>query len=424
MKLERYDEAESAYRKAIELEGDCFVVWGHLGDLLGDCAGRAGEAEEAYRKAVELKPDYARAWAKLGRILDKEFHRGEDAERAYRKAIELEPESAWAWDHYGQLLQSRERYDEAEKAYLRAIELGGTYPPCPRIYLGDIYSANGREEDAEHQYRDAIEQHPECARAWAQLGKLLHEKLERYDEAEEAYRKAIELDKEVAAAWAGLGLLLDEKLERYDEAEKAYRKALEVEPENRLGLQKLTILLLTKLERPSEAMELAQKKLAQETEDARMRNSFAWAFYEHASLELLPDAERWAQEAVELKPENGNYRHTLASILCRLGKVQEAIEQGRKYLEDVAIVEKTVDDAIDLFVGLAARGVAKDALKILEGSASCEVLEPLIVGLRMYLGEDVQVATEIMEIGKDVAKRIEERRGRGGLKNIEYPGHK
>ncbi len=41
-------------------------------------------------------------------------------------------------------------------------------------------------------------------------------------------------------------------------------------------------------------------------------------------------------------------------------------------------------------------------------------MEPLVVGLRMCLGEDVQIATEIMEIGKDVVKRIEERREKGG----------
>ena len=33
-----------------------------------------------------------------------------------------------------------------------------------------------------------------------------------------------------------------------------------------------------------------------------------------------------------------------------------------------------------------------------------------MVGLQLYLGEQVKVATEIMEVGKDVVKRIEERR--------------
>ena len=43
-------------------------------------------------------------------------------------------------------------------------------------------------------------------------------------------------------------------------------------------------------------------------------------------------------------------------------------------------------------------------------SRSAEILEPLVVGLRMYVGEDVKAAAEIMEVGKDVVKRIEQRK--------------
>jgi len=412
-KLERYDEAEKAYRRAIELkDGKYAWGWAHLGLLLHEKLEWYDEAEKAYRKAIELDEKSAWGWAHLGLLLHEKLERYDEAEKAYRKAIELEPKVAWGHGKLGCLLHEKlERYDEAEKAYRKAIELDEK-SAWAWAHLGLLlHEKLERYDEAEKAYRKAIELDEKSVGGWAGLGLLLHEKLERYKEAEEAYRKGIELDEKYAGVWwAALGLLLDEKLGRYDDAEEAYRKALEVGPENRLVLQKLTILLLTKLERPSEAVELAQKNLAQEAEDAGMRNSFAWAFYQHGSLELLPEAEKWAHEAVELKPEDGYYRHTLASILCRLGKVQEALEQGRKYLEDTALVEKTVNEGIDLFVGLAARGVAKEALKILEESASCEVLEPLIVGLRMYLGEDVQVATEIMEIGKDVVKRIEEQR--------------
>ena len=37
-------------------------------------------------------------------------------------------------------------------------------------------------------------------------------------------------------------------------------------------------------------------------------------------------------------------------------------------------------------------------------------MEPLIVGLQLYLGEDVKSAVEIVEVGKDVVKRIEKKK--------------
>ena len=39
-----------------------------------------------------------------------------------------------------------------------------------------------------------------------------------------------------------------------------------------------------------------------------------------------------------------------------------------------------------------------------------EYLEPLIVGLQLYLGDDVKSAVEIVEVGKDVVKRIEKKK--------------
>jgi hypothetical protein len=64
-----------------------------------------------------------------------------------------------------------------------------------------------------------------------------------------------------------------------------------------------------------------------------------------------------------------------------------------------------------LMANLAARGYAEKALELLIQSPSAELLEPLIAGIRIYLGEEVRIATEILEVGKDVAERIRERSG-------------
>ena len=65
--------------------------------------------------------------------------------------------------------------------------------------------------------------------------------------------------------------------------------------------------------------------------------------------------------------------------------------------------------SLELFVELAASEHTKEALGILVNSPVQKHLEPLVVGLKLHMGEDVKTVTEILEIAKDVVKRIEER---------------
>ena len=74
-----------------------------------------------------------------------------------------------------------------------------------------------------------------------------------------------------------------------------------------------------------------------------------------------------------------------------------------------------MEDAIELFVELAASGHGKGALDILVNSEAEKHLEPLVVGLRQYIGEDVKTAPEIKEIAKDVVRRIAERKKLRGM---------
>jgi len=137
---------------------------------------------------------------------------------------------------------------------------------------------------------------------------------------------------------------------------------------------------------------------------------------ESAARMMLPRTEQWAKKAVSLSPENANAHHTLACILGALGKGSESLESTGRNILDTHLVENNIEDAIELFVELAASGLAKEALGILEHSDAERHLEPLVVGLKLYVGEDVKTAPEIREIAKDVVKRIEERKKLRGSK--------
>ena len=338
--------------------------------------GDVAEAEQAFRKATKVGPRYTPAWAHLGELLHTKLERHEEAEAAYRRALDLNPKVAPGWAMLGQLLHEKlERYEEAEESYRKALELD---PEVAWTWakLGQLlHEKLERYEEAEKSYRKAVEVDPKYLRAWVRLGLLLHEKLERYEEAEAAYRKAVEVDPKYAWAWGQLGLLLHEKLERYEEAEEAYRRAEE-------------------LAGPGSCFGLLAKLRLDRGEDF---NS------------VLRQAETSLREALVASDGSWELLYRLVTLLRLQGKWEEALKESVPLLDAASAQEDAVGTASDFLIEAASASHAKEALRTVTNSAGASALEPLIVGLRLFLGEKPRVAKEILEVGQDVAERIRAR---------------
>ena len=64
----RFEEAEAAYRRALELIPNSPAAWSNLGVLLA-CRKQEKEAEQSYRTAIDLDPDYRLAYFNLSYLL-------------------------------------------------------------------------------------------------------------------------------------------------------------------------------------------------------------------------------------------------------------------------------------------------------------------------------------------------------------------
>jgi Flp pilus assembly protein TadD/DNA-binding transcriptional ArsR family regulator len=122
----RYEEAEQAFRRAIELAPHEFFPRYNLGCLLQLRLKRFEEAERVYRRAIELGPHFAIAWNGLGVLLLDDLKRHEEAEQAFRRAIELDSQLVYPWSNLGRTLMERFSHREAAEALLRAFEIGPT----------------------------------------------------------------------------------------------------------------------------------------------------------------------------------------------------------------------------------------------------------------------------------------------------------
>jgi tetratricopeptide (TPR) repeat protein len=196
---------------------------------------------------------------------------------------------------------------------------------------------------------------------------------------------------------------------RIEEAEAAYRRAIELRPRSRYAYMGLIQCMLSRPGREADALEEARRFGGMAGHSASDFSMLASTLARGTSSECKATAETWAREAVRAEPGVAWHEMVLAMATGNNGKWDEAIEHASLSLADPEWAKLMVSEVIDLGVAIAAAGHARDMLKALEESKSAAIVESLIVGLQLFLGEKVNVAQEILEVGKDVAKRIRER---------------
>jgi tetratricopeptide (TPR) repeat protein len=87
--------------------------WFNLAFLL-DEAERHDDAEPAFRRALELDPKLDRAWYGLGLVLIRQ-QRLDEAVEALKKNTELQPMSPYGWYQLARVQLDREKPEEARK---------------------------------------------------------------------------------------------------------------------------------------------------------------------------------------------------------------------------------------------------------------------------------------------------------------------
>ena len=99
-----------------------------------------------YRKALEIDPGYSPAWNQMG-YAARAAGRFEEAEQAFRRYIEVLPSEPNPYDSYAEFLMKMGRFDESIVQYRKALEADSTFT------ASDIGIANnqmflGREAEA------------------------------------------------------------------------------------------------------------------------------------------------------------------------------------------------------------------------------------------------------------------------------------
>jgi tetratricopeptide (TPR) repeat protein len=137
-------------------------------------------------------------------------------------------------------------------------------------------------------------------------------------------------------------------------------------------------------------------------------NVRAWSVYAKKDNSMIDQGILDAKKALQIDPNNA-YRHTLASLFALASRWDDAFAEARLFADDDSVLSQSPDDVIDFFVYSASQGKAEEALRAIKGTKAESAMEPLVIALKMATGQPFRAPQEVVEVAKDVLKRIEER---------------
>jgi len=239
------------------------------------------EALRLYDLALTTVPDQHPWHYRRGCVLMK-MDRCEDAEFAFMRALELAPEQPAYLTNMGVCLDRLGRRDEAVRAYRRSC-CSGKGTTVAFHNLGSIYAEQGREEEAIRAFEAAIAAEPDAA-GWQNLG-LVHYGRDDFSRALDCFEHSVECDAKFARGHYYSALCLM-KNGRYEDACRRFKLGWKLDP---------------RLSRVPFHMGSCLHKMAR---------------YQEARFSL--------EQALEFFPEDGRIHYQLALTCDALGLPQEA----------------------------------------------------------------------------------------------------
>jgi serine/threonine protein kinase/tetratricopeptide (TPR) repeat protein len=143
--LGRNLEALKALRQAVAIAPNSETAWDLLGYLY-HYTGLLDLAETAYDRSVDLNPTTIRIhWMHARMHLFQ--GRPEESEEEMKRVLAANPDQFKALAYLGEFLYYQGKYDEAEKALNRAVELGrGSGDDAPAIMAAFLYASRGQRD--------------------------------------------------------------------------------------------------------------------------------------------------------------------------------------------------------------------------------------------------------------------------------------
>jgi tetratricopeptide (TPR) repeat protein len=238
-KLDRFDEADECYAKAIEVDPLYAPALRNRAIRFFEL-GNFQAALDLYDRALALEGQNGNAWYGRGVCLER-LERLPEAVESFRRAVEYVPNDAEAWKDLGTCLARLKHYSEAIAAWKQAsrfdsrIDLQESMRQLQNWTEGQLHVQSmraytlfeqGRFQEAAAYFDAALVIDPREEGLWNDRG-LCAEHLEGPERAIEYFDRALAIDEENAQTWYNKGVSLM-NLKKPADSVAAFKKVLAI----------------------------------------------------------------------------------------------------------------------------------------------------------------------------------------------------
>ena len=243
----------------------------------------------------------------------------------FQHAIEVTKNNYFAHDGLGLILASQGKNDEAIHQYLEALRIRPDFAEAHN-HMGNALKIQGIPGEAIDHYKKALGIKPQYAEAYYNLGHILAGQGKIAD-AVEQYSAALKLRPEYPEVHYQLGSALMNQ-GKIDEAMAHYFKALNKRPTDAKIFNQLGFALVKK-GRINEARIQFSKAVQIEPHFARAHYNLGHALLNQGRLN---QAAFHYSRVLQIEPENAGAHFALGLVYLRQGKLDEAIIHNREAL--------------------------------------------------------------------------------------------
>ena len=304
LRVRKPDVAETICREHLSEHPESVEHLRLLGHALIELQ-RYDEAETQFKRAIELAPNFAPVSEEMGNALAKQ-RKFEEAIPYFEKAVQLDPELASAHKKLGQALAAVGRGWEADEAFEAYLEKN---PELGPVTEGGEHMRAGREDEAIECFRQALRDNPDNIDAMRFLAAVYLKQERKLRDAEALLLRITELAPDFAAAWLDLGHCYTKRAKRMDAIE-AYKRATELEPRNANAWEKLASVTAS-AGYPEQAAEAFRKAIEFMPKAAGFHMGYGHVM---KTLGDQPTSLAAYREAIRLRPDFGEVYWSMANL--------------------------------------------------------------------------------------------------------------